>query len=75
MTRDQFRALLDALPIRYCWTPHIAAAFEEEPCEPDSCVFCGRRVAVPVALRFRWPTGCIYCGIDRGEIPLDEVAP
>lgn len=42
-----------------------------EPEHGGRCCYCNRDVAVPDRLR-NMHVACIYCGLERGELPLTE---
>lgn len=57
-----------------CCMPWHARGFEAVPVVGGRCCFCDREIAVP-ALNAPTTAACIYCGFDRGLIPLAEVEP
>lgn len=45
-----------------------------EPEHGARCCHCDREVAAPESARGKL-VACIYCGMDRGEIPCEEIEP
>lgn len=71
MTRAGARPLIaaaDCLPWR------LRDAFRQEPVEGRCCRFCDRAIAAPVSARGK-AVCCLYCGLDRGLVAPEEVAP
>ena len=65
--------MLKMVPVKagiYCMPWHLRGS-EQEPVRGRACCYCGRDVAVPVSKK-HWNAECIYCGLNRGELPLTE---
>ncbi len=56
-----------------CMPWHLRGS-EDEPVQGATCRYCSREVAVPVSQAQRI-AACIYCGLDRGLVPAEEVVP
>lgn len=65
--------ILPPAPVGFCMPWH-GRAFEASPVYDGSCCFCNRDVAVPEDMRGK-TVACIYCGLDRGDIPAAEIEP
>lgn len=65
--------LLPPTPVGYCAAWHCR---EEgtEPLHGARCCFCARDIAVPASARGK-NVGCIYCGMENGDLPLGEIEP
>ena len=64
--------MLRSVPIKAGWYAFPwAIRLGIEPEHGGRCCYCDRDIAVPDRLR-GWHVGCVYCGLDRGELPLTE---
>lgn len=57
-----------------CCMPWHARYFATGSSHGATCCFCRRDVARPDALK-GITVACIYCGLDRGFIPEQEIEP
>lgn len=57
-----------------CCMPWHCRTWVMEPVRGDRCTYCRRDIAVPVRAKARL-LACIYCGMDRGLIPISEIEP
>ena len=62
--------LAPPIPVAHCMPWH-ARSYELEPVHAARCCHCGRDIARPESARGKL-AACIYCGLDRGEIPWEE---
>jgi hypothetical protein len=65
--------LLPPKPVGYAanWRTRIVGT---EPLHGARCCFCAREIAVPESAR-GLHVGCLYCGLDNGDLPLVEIEP
>lgn len=66
--------LLPPKPVGYCPAWHLRELELSEPLHGALCCFCGRDIAAPASARGK-NVGCIYCGMENGDIPCTEVEP
>lgn len=66
-------ALVQPSPASICMPWH-GRGFEKELTHGGRCCFCEREIAVPESARGR-TAACIYCGMDRGLVPVVEIEP
>lgn len=66
-------AIVEPKPVAFCAAWH-ARGFEHGPVHGGTCCWCGRDVAAPSSAQGK-TVACIYCGMDRGLIPIEEVEP
>lgn len=54
----------------FCW-PWRLRFMEREPVTGGVCIYCNREIALP---KHSWNRrcGCLYCGLDRNELPRTE---
>jgi len=57
-----------------CCMPWHARGYEREAVHGAACCFCDRAIAAPEKARGKI-VACIYCGMDRGFIPAEEIEP
>lgn len=65
--------MLSTVAIRagvYCMPWRLRGA-EDEPVHGGQCCYCGRDIAIPASKR-GWHAACVYCGLDRSELPETE---
>lgn len=55
-----------------CWPWHLKFCGPSDRNHGRPCFVCGKEVATP---RICQRPICLYCGMDRGIVPLVEVAP
>lgn len=67
-------ALVPVEPYACCMPWHGRGVFQPEPEHGGRCCFCSRDIAVPESARGK-NNACIYCGMDRGFIPEQEIEP
>lgn len=65
--------LLPPSPATFC-VPWRGRSFVKEPTHGGRCCFCEREIAVPESAR-GLTASCIYCGMDRGLVPIVEIEP
>lgn len=63
--------ILPPIPFCHCM-PWRLRGTEEGPHHGARCCYCDREVAAPEVARGKH-VACIYCGLDRGEIPAIEI--
>lgn len=66
--------LLSPSPFCCCMPWHARDWNCDEPMHGAVCCFCGRSVAAPAEARGK-TVACVYCGLDRGLIPKQEIEP
>lgn len=65
--------ILPPAPFCHCMPWRLRDAMAKDgPWHGARCCHCDREVAAPEAARGKH-VACIYCGLDRGEIPAIEV--
>ena len=66
-------SLVPPSPVAHCAAWH-ARGLEAEPVHGARCCHCNRDVAAPERARGK-TVACIYCGLDNGELALEEIEP
>lgn len=69
-------AVVRIVPVKaaaYCMPWH-ARGFETEDVHGARCCYCDQSIAAPESARGK-NVSCIYCGMDRNEIPAVEIEP
>jgi hypothetical protein len=54
--------------------PWHARRADDTPVHGGRCCYCDREIAVPNEYRGKH-MGCIYCGLDKGLMPEQEIEP
>jgi len=69
-------SLVPIVPYACCMPWELRDAWLEqiEPVHGGRCCFCQRDVAVPEPASGK-NVACIYCGMDRGFVPIVEIEP
>lgn len=62
---------LRSVPIAAGWFAFPWHLRGDAPVHGGRCCYCDREIAIPNEKR-GWNVACIYCGLDRGELPLIE---
>lgn len=64
--------LVPPSPVAFCAAWHCH--FGTDPVHGARCCWCEREVAAPEHARGK-TVACIYCGMDRGLVPIQEIEP
>lgn len=66
--------ILPPKPIGYCMPWHARHVEPGASVHGGRCCFCDREIAVPAEWNGK-NVGCIYCGLDNGDLPEIELKP